>query len=220
MKSAVFLIAMLMCVLVAAQQPDPFHRAEDDREITYWLLEPGTHQFRFSHDFNIEKAGQKHAHSFVRKGSKVSDDITFIDLDTGKKLKTRVRSGKEVNALGYYPEKVEDGDVVVEGALLHPVPQGGGVRIRVIETYTDAERYYPDKNGELVWDRTFGRSRNTMKLPAGWALVSCNSPAIISEDAEGRLTLRLDNPRNDELHVVLRAKCGHKTGVSGCVSRR
>jgi len=197
-------IFVLSCQLYA--QDSPFHRAEDDREITYWLLDPGSHQFRFSHDFNITKAGQKHAHSFVRKGSTVSDDIMFIDLDTGKPLKTKKTTGKEVNALGYYTEKTDDDDIVVEGALLSAVPEGGSVRIRVMETYTDAPRYFIDKNGELVWDRTFGRSRNVLKLPPGWMLVSSNVPVIIHEDEKGLLNLTLTNPRNDELHIVVRAR--------------
>jgi len=206
-SGSVFLILLFVSsTSLARQEEEPFHRAEDDREITYWLLDPSTHQFRFSHDFNITKAGQKYAHSFVRKGSTVSDDILFIDLDTGKHLKTTRKTGKAVNALGYYPDPVEDDDVVVEGELLSPVMEGGSVRIRVSETYTDAARYFVDKNGELVWDRTFGRSRNIMKLPKGWMLVSCNLPAIISEDDQGLLTLRLTNPRNDELHVVVRAR--------------
>jgi hypothetical protein len=205
MKYALFCFVILLATTAFAQD-EPFHRAESDLEITYWLLPPDTHQFRFSHDFNITKAGQKYAHSFVRKGSTVSDDITFIDLDSGKKLVTRKRTGKEVNEYGYYPQKTEPDSVVVEGDLLNPVPENGSVRIRVMETYTDAERYFVDKNGELVWERTFGRPRNTMVLPKGWQLTSLSTPAIISEDKEGRIVLQLNNPRNDELHVVLRAK--------------
>lgn len=200
----------IQCLVVAlawTQESQPFHRAEEDREIIYWLLEPETHQFRFSHDFNITRAGQKFAHSFVRKGSTVSEkDITFIDLDSGKKLKVKKTTGKDVNALGYYPEKTDDLDVVVEGELLKPVPEGGSVRIRVMETYTDAERYYVDKNGQLVWDRTFGRPRNVITLPKGWMIVSCSYPSLIGQDEEGRITLQLNNPRADELHVVLRAR--------------
>ncbi len=204
MKSLFFVIVMLLGEFLFAQE-EPFHRADDDREIIYWLLEPSTHQFRFSHDFNIVRSGQKYAHSFVRKGSVVSDDITFIDLDSGKKLATKKVTGKEVNALGYYQEKTEETDVVVQGELLQPVPSGGSVRIRVMETYTDGERYYLDANGELVWDRTFGRPRNILTLPPGWMLKSCNVPARIGEDKEGRIYLVLDNPRKDELHIVLRA---------------
>jgi hypothetical protein len=205
------LIAALSSILfftgaAFAQQTEPFHRAEEDREIIYWLLSPETHQFSFSHDFNIDLAGQKYAHSFVRKGSTVSEDVTFIDLDTGKHLKTEKVTGKDVNKLGYYPEQTDPNDVVVQGELLKPVPEGGSVRIRVKETYTDADRYYLDKNGEFVWDRTFGRPRNVMVLPPGWMLVSSSFPVMVSEDKDGRITLVLNNPRNDELHVVVRGK--------------
>jgi len=206
MKKTLLLLVLGFASALFAQQTEPFHRAEDDREITYWMLNPDSHQFRFSHDFNITRAGQKFAHSFVRKGSTVSNDITFIDLDTGKKLKTHKTTGKEVNSLGYYPEKTDDEDVVVEGELLSPVPENGSVRIRVMETYTDADRYYVDKNGELVWDRTFGRSRNILKLPPGWMLVSCSFPVIITQDDQGLTTLQMTNSRNDELHIVVRAK--------------
>lgn len=202
----ILLLSVISSFQCFAQESQPFHRADEDREITYWLLDPQTHQFRFSHDFNITRAGQKYAHSFVRKGSTVSDDVTFIDLDSGTHLKTRKVTGKSVNDLGYYPEKVEDDSVVVEGELLKPIAEGGSVRIRVMETYTDADRYFVDKNGELVWDRTFGRPRNTMILPKDWKLTSCSTPAIISEDKEGRTVLQLNNPRNDELHVVVRAR--------------
>jgi hypothetical protein len=204
---ALLMIQFLFSACAWAQESQPFHRAEEDREIIYWLLEPEPHQFRFSHDFNITRAGQKYAHSFVRTGSTVSEnDITFIDLDTGKKLKAKKTTGKDVNALQYYPEKAEDTDVVIEGELLKPVPQGGSVRIRVMETYTDAPRYYVDTNGELVWDRTFGRPRNVITLPKGWMIVSCSYPSIIGLDPEGRITLQLNNPRADELHIVLRAR--------------
>ena len=199
-------LLLFFATAVFAQQTEPFHRAEDDKEITYWMLNPETHQFRFSHDFNITRAGQKFAHSFVRKGSTVSEDVTFIDLDSGKHLKTHKTTGKEVNALGYYPEKTDDEDIVVEGELLSPVAEGGSVRIRVLETYTDADRYYVDKNSELAWDRTFGRSRNILKLPPGWMLVSCSVPVIVTEDDHGLITLQMTNSRNDELHIVVRAK--------------
>jgi hypothetical protein len=207
MRIAGALLGLLLLPLrLPAESAESVHRAEQDREITYWLLDPSSHQFRFSHDFNITRAGQKHAHSFVRKGSTVSNDVTFTDLDTGRRLSTRQTTSKQVNELGYYPEPVEPDSVVVEGELLRPVPEGGSVRIRVQETYTDAERYYLDKNGELVWDRTFGRPRNTIVLPPGWMLTFCSTPASVSEDAQGRIVLQFNNPRNDELHVLVRAR--------------
>src|ERR1700730_18280961 len=97
-KAALLWLVMIGATLLAQQES--FHRAEQDREITYWLLEPSTHQFRISHDFTGARAGQKSVHSFVRKGSVVSPDAAMTDLDTGKPLKTLTVSGKEVNALG------------------------------------------------------------------------------------------------------------------------
>ena len=70
------------CLLLPAQ----FHRAEQDREISYWLLDPASHQFRISHDFTIARSGQKYVHSFVRKGSVVTPDAVIFNLDTGEKL--------------------------------------------------------------------------------------------------------------------------------------
>ena len=186
------------------------HRAEQDREITYWLLAPDTHQFKISHDFNVTRVGQKSVHSFVRKGSIVTDSEIF-DLDTGEKLKTFKVTGREVNALNYYPEPTADDTVVVQGDLPHPVGQGESVRVRVVETYTDPKSYTL-KGGELVWDRTLGRPRDAVVLPAGWALSGVSVPAIISLDPEGRVMCRFANPRNDEIHVVLKAKPRRASG--------
>ena len=43
-------------------------------------------------------------------------------------------------------------------------------------------------------------------LPAGWMLTSLDSPAVITLDAEGRVTLRFTNIRNDNLAVTIHAK--------------
>ena len=157
------------------------HRAEQDREITYWLLEPDTHQFRISHDFNAATPGQRFVQSVIRKGSTAAD-ARFFDLDTGEELKS-------------YP---------VEGALQADLPKplaaGESVRIRVLETYTDPAGYRID-HGEFLWDRTLGRPRNQVTLPAGWMLTGSTMPAVISLDAEDRVVCRFTNPRNDELHV-------------------
>ena len=181
-----------------------FHRAEQDRIIHYWLLNPDSHQFRISHDFTVSKHGQKSVHSFVRKGSVVSKS-TVIDLNTGKELKTYNVSGKSVNALGYYPTPTDPDSVVVQGDLDHALKQGETVRVRVIETYTDPVGYKM-AGGELVWDRTLGRPFNDITLPAGWKINSVSVPAIISMDSESRIVCRFTNPRNDEIHVILKAR--------------
>jgi hypothetical protein len=185
-------------------QAESFHRAEQDREITYWLLAPETHRFRISHDFTIDRVGQGSVHSFVRQGSTVTDASMTL-LDSGATLRTHNVTGKQANALGYYPEPAPDDSVVVQGDLPKPIAAGESVRVRVEETYTDSENYGL-RDGELVWDRTLGRPFNQVVLPAGWRLSSVSVPAIISLDREGRVALRFTNTRNDTLHVVIRAR--------------
>jgi hypothetical protein len=192
-------------VLVPLALTAQFHRAEQDREISYWLLDPATHQFRISHDFTVSRPGQKYVHSFVRKGSKVSPDSKIYCLDTGNELKTSIVSGKEVNALGYYPTPTDPDSVVVQGELEKALGEGESARVRVEETYNDPVGYTL-KGNELVWERTLGRPFNRVTLPAGWMLTSVNTPAIISLDSAGRIMLRFTNIRNDELSVAIRAR--------------
>jgi hypothetical protein len=181
-----------------------FHRAEQSREIRYWLLDPQSHQFHISHDFTVDKVGQKAVYSFVRKGSDVSPDSKMFNLDSGEKLFTHVVKAKEVNPdWDHVPADLES--LVVQGDLPKAVGEGQSVRIRVEETYTDPVGYAM-KGNELVWTRTLGRPLNFVTLPAGWALTGLNTPAVISLDAEGRIMMRFTNIRNDELAVTIRAR--------------
>lgn len=184
--------------------PSGNHRSEQTREITYWLMEPSTHQFRISHDFTVDTPGQQYVHSFVRAGSTVSAAEVW-DVDAGAKLETTNVTGAEVNALGFYANTYDDDQVVVQSELLAQIGDGESTRVRVVETYTDDERYYMDGE-ELVWDRSLGRPYNTVKLPPGWMLTGVSVPAIVSEDDDGLVSLRFINIRNDAIQVVIRAK--------------
>ena len=55
------------------------------------------------------------------------------------------------------------------------------MRLRISETYTDAARYKTE-GGVLVWDRAFGRPRNTVVLPAaaGYLLMR-EQPALAAD---------------------------------------
>ena len=196
-------LAAIMVLGAAAQSQ--FHRAEQDLEITYWLQDPSTHQFKISHDFTLTRVGQKYAHSFVRAGSAVNPDSKMFNADTGQELKTYTVTGKSVNDLKYYPNPTAPDSVVVQGDLDHPIAEGESVRIRVEETYTDPVGYTMDKD-ELVWKRTLGRPLNLVTLPAGWMLASLNVPAIISLDDQGRVLMRFTNIRNGDIDVTIRAK--------------
>ena len=59
---------------------------------------------------------------------------------------------------------------------------------------------------ELAWDRTFGRPRNIVVLPPGWYVTALATPATIQTLADGRVSVSVINPRNDDVRVYLRAR--------------
>jgi hypothetical protein len=200
-----FAVALTLVTLVASTPADAQeHRAEQDREITYWLNEPDTHSFLISHDFTVTEAGTEYVHNFVRAGSEAKEP-RFWNLETGEELTVRHMTGAELNAMGVYPSEVDADSTVIQAQLAAPIAEGHSARIRVQETYVDAGRYYMDGD-ELVWDRSLGRPSNVVHLPPGWVLTAISTPATISTDDEGRIALRFINPRNDSVRVVLRAR--------------
>ena len=85
------------------------------------------------------------------------------------------------------------------------VASGTTTRIRIRETYTDPARYR--REGDLlVWDRSFGRPRNAVILPAGYALTGSSFPAKVSLTEDNRIRLDFDNPRNDEVRALIHAR--------------
>src|SRR5262245_7324128 len=160
----------------AARQDAPLaERAYQDPEILYELQEPESHAFRITHDYTVRKAGEKYYFNVVRAGSQVSDPES-IDLESGKTLKWETLTGKQVKERKLPLEDVKDDSQVVVTHLAQMPANGTTNRIRLKETYTDAKSYYLD-NGDLVWDRAFGRLRNTVVLPRGWYLTALASPA-------------------------------------------
>jgi hypothetical protein len=179
-------------------------RARQDREIVYFLKAPETHAFELSHDFTETKEGADRYVNVVRAGSTVSSPRA-VALDTGEPLTVETLKGDAITKAGVDiggPVKPESEAVVVR---FPKVAKGQSFRLRISETYTDEARYRVE-NGELVWDRSLGRPRNAVVLPAGWALTNCSIPAIVSETEDGRIRLDFVNPRNDEIAVLLTAR--------------
>ncbi len=59
---------------------------------------------------------------------------------------------------------------------------------------------------ELVWDRSFGRARNTVVLPEGWYLTANAIPGVIDETEDGRIRIRYVNPRPDQIRVFIKGR--------------
>ena len=179
-------------------------RAHQDREIVYFPNDPSTHSFSLYHDYTESRPGVSHYFNIVRAGSTVSNPAAVL-LDTGESLKVETISGAELKKRGLDAgEPVTDTtQIVVIG--FPAVKEGQSVRLRITETYTDPNRYTLDGD-ELVWDRAFGRPRNSVVLPAGWTVTASSIPTVISEDADGRQRLYFENNRNDEIQVLIRAR--------------
>src|SRR4030095_8702843 len=205
-RLAILLLCLLAAIFASAQNPNPLtERAYQDRKILSELQTPESHACRITHDYTVRKAGEKYYFNVVRTGSHVTDPDS-IDLDTGAKLKWEIISGKQATERKLpITETLKDDSEIVVTHLARVLAPGTTNRIRLMETYTDPKSYYLDGE-ELVWDRAFGRLRNTVVLPRGWYLTGMASPATIQTLPDGRVAVYVVNPRNDEVRVYLRAR--------------
>jgi hypothetical protein len=179
-------------------------RAHQDRDIVYFLQQPETRAFRLYHDYTESRPGVDKYLNVVRQGSTVSDPSAYI-LDTGEKLATRLMTGAELTAAKIEvdePVKPETQIVVVP---FSPVKKGQSLRLRIFETYTAPVSYRLDGD-ELIFDRSFGRPRNAVVLPAGWYLTASAIPATVTQMSDGRIRLDFWNGRPDSVDVLIKAR--------------
>jgi hypothetical protein len=211
MRRLALALLLLAALPASAQTANPederlSERAHQDRAIVYFLQPPETHAFDLYHDYTESHPGVDRYLNVVRKGSAASNPSARV-LDTGEALRVETVKGADLLKTGLEPgeegEVEPDSDVVV----IHfpAVPADGSVRLRISETYTDPKSYRLDGD-ELVFDRTFGRPRNAVVLPAGWYLTASSIPAMVSETEDGRIRLDFVNPRPDEIAVLIQAR--------------
>ncbi len=179
-------------------------RAHQDRDIVYFLQQPETHAFSLYHDYTESREGADKYLNVVREGSTVSDPSAYI-LDTGEKLSTKLITGADLAAA-----KIDAGEPVTPTTQVvlipfPPVKKGRSIRLRISETYTAPVSYRLDGD-ELVFDRSLGRSRNAVVLPAGWYLTASSIPATVAQLPDGRIRLDFWNGRPDSVDVLLKAK--------------
>ncbi|HVS16399.1 MAG TPA: hypothetical protein VMV46_20995 [Thermoanaerobaculia bacterium] len=179
-------------------------RAFQDREIVYFLQAPETHSFRLYHDYTETRPGVDRYLNVVRPGSRASQPSARI-LDTGEVLEVETLRGAAIAERGIDVGEPVTADTEVVAIWFAPVKPGTSVRLRIEETYTDPGRYGL-VGDELLWDRAFGRPRNTVVLPAGWLLVASSIPGVVDLDEEGRVRLLFVNDRPDDIEVLIRAR--------------
>ena len=178
-------------------------RAHQNREIVYFLQQPETHAFDLYHDYTEMREGVSYYVNEVRAGSTVSNPRARV-LDTGEELKWEVIKGEAITRANVGVRNVTP---VSEAVVFRfaPVPKGGSTRLRMYETYTDTARYKV-LNGELIWNRAFGRPTNAVVLPTGWSPTNSSIPATVTTLPDGRSRLDFINPRPDEVNVLITAR--------------
>jgi hypothetical protein len=178
-------------------------RANQSREIVYFLQQPETHAFDLYHDYTESREGVGHYVNVVRAGSRVSNP-SARNLDTGELLTHETLVGEAITRANL---GVSDVTATTEAVVFRfaPVAAQGSTRLRMSETYTDSARYRV-VNDELVWDRGFGRPANAVVLPTGWILTNSAIPATVSTLPDGRVRLDFINPRPDEIAVLITAR--------------
>lgn len=189
---------------VALGSMTPSERALQNREIVYFLEQPATHAFRLYHDYTESREGVDRYLNVVRRGSTVSNPSATI-LDTGARLTVETLKGEAITR-----GKIDIGETVradseVVVIRFPAVRKGQSVRLRIEETYTDPGRYGL-VGDELVWQRSFGRPSNDIVLPDGWYVTASAIPAVVSQEADGRIRLSFVNPRPDSIDVYVKAR--------------
>ncbi|HYL83320.1 MAG TPA: hypothetical protein VE263_03725 [Candidatus Angelobacter sp.] len=179
-------------------------RAHQDRDIVYFLQQPETHAFSLYHDYTESRPGMDKYLNVVREGSSVSEPSAYV-LDTGEKLATRLLTGAELAAAKIAPREPVKPTTQVVVISYPPVKKGQSLRLRISETYAAPASYRLDGD-ELVFDRSLGRPRNAVVLPAGWYLTASAIPATVTQLPDGRIRLDFWNARPDSVDVLLKAR--------------
>ena len=180
-------------------------RAHQDRDIVYFLQQPDTNAFSLYHDYTESREGIDKYLNVVRTGSVVSNPSARI-LDTGEVLKGDILTGAQMKAAGIDAggeQVAADQQVVV--SRFPPVKKGQSVRLRLSETYT-APQSYRLEGDELVFDRSFGRPRNSVVLPRGWYLTALSIPAVVRKTPDGLTRIDFVNGRPDAIDVLVKGK--------------
>lgn len=179
-------------------------RAHQDRDIVYFLQQPDTHAFMLYHDYTESRPGVNGYANVVRQGSSASYPSATV-LDTGEQLEALEMSGAEM-----LRSKINAGEEVDPAARVVVIPfaslqTGQTLRLRIAETYTAPVSYRLDGE-ELVFDRSLGRPRNAVVLPAGWYCTFSAAPATVSRLPDGRVRLDYWDDRPEAVDVLLKAR--------------
>ncbi|MGE0587863.1 MAG: hypothetical protein AB7O48_04775 [Cyclobacteriaceae bacterium] len=158
-------------------------QTSDDEYTRYELLEPSTQSFRILYEVTATKPGMLYYFNTLRKGSEHKID-TVWDLRTGQPLKWSVVDGVQAKKDGLQEASAEEEYLKVH--LAHAIANNSEYRLLIDKTYKDAKSYFV-KDDAVVFERSLGIKRNSVVLPRGYELTSCNYPVQVSMESDGRI---------------------------------
>lgn len=201
--SAALVLGCAGASVPTAARPAPPGPAVDADEYTrYELLAPESSQFHILYEVTAIAPGATVYFNPIRKGSVASGE-RVTDRLSGQELRFEVVSSEEARRTGL--ADAEAGTDYIRIHLPRPVPPDGGqVRLLIEKTYRDPKSYFAE-GGTIVFTRSLGIRRNSIVLPAGYELVSCNVPSQVLTDG-GRILVSFVNAGPDDASLALRAR--------------
>ena len=195
-----FFFLVIFCTAPIHSQELP--QTQKDSYTRYELHETGSHAFRIIYDVTATTPGKEVYYNTLRKGSDHTVS-SVLDRMSGEELKWEIVDGSHAINNGH-PRANSDGEYL-KVYLSRPVPKEGGVRIRIDKTYQDTLSYYTEGD-HIVFDRSLGIKRNSVVLPAGYEVISCNYPSQVELENDGRLKLSFMNIGSSAVHYKVVAK--------------
>jgi hypothetical protein len=178
-------------------------QVEADDYTRYELLAPDSAQFRILYEVTATSPGATAYFNPIRKGSEASRE-TVHDRASGRSLELAVVSGEEARRGGLPDAHLDMSYLRIR--LPRPVPAGGGVRLLIDKTYKDPKSYYRQGADRIVFARSLGIRRNAIVLPAGYELVSCNVPAQVLTEPDGRIKVSFMHTGPDAASLQIEAR--------------
>ncbi|MBA2918880.1 hypothetical protein GON01_13340 [Sphingomonas sp. MAH-20] len=201
----------IAAALIALASHAQAQQSESDDYTRYELLAPDSHKFRILYEVTATTPGASAYYNPIRPGSTASDE-RVTDRATGKPLKFGVVPGSVAKSGGVSGAPPDTDYIRVE--LARPVPADGGEgRVLIDKTYEDAKSYYREGD-TIVFDRPLGVKRNAVVLPPGYELVSCNYPAQLLQEADGRIKVAFWNNTPAQAPLVIKARPSSALAVS------
>ena len=192
-----------------AQSAAETKQTETDEYTRYELLAPDSASFRIRYEVTAATPGAKYYFNPIRKGSVASDEAVY-DAMTGGPLRFEVIGGADARKDPLMSDADADTNYI-KVSLARPVPAAGQGRMVILKTYKDPGSYFREGDA-IVFKRSLGIKRNSIVLPAGYELVSCNLPSQVLSEPDGRIAASFINAGPTEAPLILKAKLGAQTG--------